>query len=87
MFAASSVCGEAMEPVIFVASSCSEMRCEVGLSFLLFFFFGPCCMAYSVIVPQVRTKPRAIAVKALNPNPELSGNSQVFLVLINKAFS
>lgn len=44
-------------------------------------------MAYSVIVPQVRTKPRAIAVKALNPNPELSGNSQVFLVLINKAFS
>ena len=44
-------------------------------------------MAYSVVVPQAKTKPGAIAVKVLNPNPELSGNSQVFLVLINKAFS
>lgn len=78
MFVASSVCEEAVSPVFFVVFSCPEMRCEVGLSFLL--FFGPCCVAYSILVPQARTKPRAIAVKALHPNPELSGNSQIFLV-------
>ena len=62
------------------------MRCEVGLGFLPFFFFGPCCVACSILVPQARTKPWATAVKALNPSPELSGNSQVFLLLINRTF-
>ena len=37
MFVASSVCEEAVSPVVFVVFSCPEMRCEVGLSFFAFF--------------------------------------------------